>query len=35
MFNVGITEELIQNKRVKIGYFFKGDKINWIVEVKE
>ena len=33
MFNIGITDKLINNPRVKIGYFFKGDKLNWIIEV--
>jgi len=35
MFNIGITEEMIQNPRIKLKAFFKGDRLNWIVEVKQ
>ena len=35
MFGIGITEQMIADKNIKIKGFFRGDEINWIVEVKD
>lgn len=34
MLDIGITEEMAKNPNIKIKGYFKGEGINWIIEVK-
>ena len=35
MFDIGITDKIVIEPNIKIKYFFKGEKINWIIEAEE